>query len=88
MTCMELKNESLFFIGICFLILGSLIILFDSPQIQFLDKVKSEQDYGYHEISDVHERLKIEISIGIGFLITGIVLIVLSFLKGFKNRIR
>jgi len=85
---MELKNESLFFIGICFLILGSLIILFDSPQIQFLDKVKSEQDYGYHEISDVHERLKIEISIGISFLITGIVLIILSFLNGFKNRIR
>ena len=86
--CMELKNETFFFIGIGFLMLGLLIIIFDYPQIQFLDKVKSEQDYGYLEISDVHERLKIEISIGMSFLIIGIVLPVVSFLKGFKNRFR
>ena len=82
------QKWNFFFIGIVFLILGSLIVLFDYPQIQFLDKVKSEQDYGYLEISDVHERLKIEISIGIGFVIIGIVLFILSFLKGFKNRFR
>ena len=85
---MELKNETFFFIGIGFLILGSLIVLFDYPQIQFLDKVKSEHEYGYLEISDVHERLKIEISIGIGFVITGLVLFILAFLKRFKNRFR
>ncbi len=61
---MELNSEALFFIGIISLILGSLIILFDYPQIQSLDKVESGQECGYLEISDVHERLKIEITVG------------------------
>ena len=85
---MELKNETLFFVGIVFLILGSMIIIFDYPQIQFLDKVTSNQDHGYLGTLDIHERLKIEISIGIGLLITGIVLFIVSFLNGFKNRFR
>ena len=85
---MELKNETLFFVGITLLILGLMIIIFDYPQIQFLDEVTSNQDYGYLEILDIHERLKIEISIGIGFVILGIVLLIISFLRGFKNRIR
>ena len=85
---MELKNETLFFVGIIFLILGLMIIIFDYPQIQFLDKVESNQDFEYRVISDIHQRLKIEISIGIGFIIIGMILFIISFLKGFENRFR
>ena len=33
---MEIKNQTLFFVGIIVLILGILIIIFDYPQIQYL----------------------------------------------------
>jgi len=36
---MEIKNVTLFFIGIIILILGALIIIFDFPQIQYFDKM-------------------------------------------------
>jgi hypothetical protein len=85
---MELNNQTLFFIGIIFVILGSMIIIFDYPQIQFLDKVKSDQNYWQMDNLDIHQRLKIEIAIGFGFLVIGIVLLIISFLSRFKNRFR
>jgi hypothetical protein len=85
---MELNNQTLFFIGIIFVILGSMIIIFDYPQIQFLDKVKSDQNYWQMDNLDIHQRLKIEIAIGFGFLVIGIVLFIISFLSRFKNRFR
>jgi hypothetical protein len=85
---MELNNQTLFFIGIIFVMLGSMIIIFDYPQIQFLDKVKSDQNYWQMDNLDIHQRLKIEISVGFGFLVIGIVLFIISFLNRFKNRFR
>ena len=86
--CMELNNQTLFFIGIIFVMLGSMIIIFDYPQIQFLDKVKSDQNYWQMDNLDIHQRLEIEISVGFGFLVIGIVLFIISFLNRFKNRFR
>ena len=86
---MELKNETLFFLGIVLVILGSFIIIFDYPQIQFLEMINSDSNYRLDiESMNIQQRLLIEFSIGIGFVIGGIALFIVSFLKGFKNRFR
>lgn len=86
---MELKNETLFFGGIVLVILGSFIIIFDYPQIQFLEMVSSDSNYRLDiETMNIQQRLLIEFSVGVGFVVAGIVLFIVSFLKGFKNRFR
>ncbi|NNL59499.1 MAG: hypothetical protein HKP31_08595 [Nitrosopumilus sp.] len=81
---MELKNETLFFVGIVLMILGSFIVIFDYPQIQFLEMANSESKYKI----DIHQRLIIEFTAGIGIIGLGIGLFIVSFLKEFKYRFR
>ncbi|AJM93342.1 hypothetical protein [Nitrosopumilus piranensis] len=86
---MEIKNQTLFFVGIIVLILGMLIIIFDYPQLQLLESMDSESYYMLdQQKKDIHQRMKIEISIGIGLFVTGIGLLAVSFLKIFENRLR
>ncbi len=86
---MEIKNQTLFFVGIIVLILGTLIIIFDYPQLQILDNLDSESYYMLdEEKKNIHQRMKIEITVGIGLAVTGIGLLALSFSKRFENRLR
>ena len=81
---MEIKNVTLFFIGITILILGVLIIIFDYPQIQYLENEDSSQLLDGEKRS-LHQRLLIEFSAGIGISGLGALLLIGSFLKRFKN---
>ena len=86
---MEIKNQTLFFVGIIVLILGILIIIFDYPQLQLLDSLDSESYYQLdEEKKSIHQRMKIEITVGAGLFVTGIGLLSVSFLKRFENRFR
>ena len=86
---MEIKNQTLFFVGIIVLILGTLIIIFDYPQLQILDNLDSESYYMLdEEKKNIHQRMKIEITVGIGLAVTGIGLLSVSFSKRFENRLR
>ena len=86
---MEIKNQTLFFVGIIVLILGILIIIFDYPQLQLLDSLDSESYYLLdEEKKNIHQRMKIEITVGAGLAVTGIGLLAVSFLKRFENRFR
>ncbi len=86
---MEIKNQTLFFVGIIVLILGTLIIIFDYPQLQILDNLDSESYYMLdEEKKNIHQRMKIEITVGIGLVVTGIGLLAVSFSKRFENRLR
>jgi len=86
---MKIKNTGIFFIGIIVLILGSLIIIFDYPQIEFFERMDTES---YHLISEerknLHQRLVFEFSIGIVILASGISLLMISLLGRFENGIR
>ena len=84
---MEIKNVTLLFIGISVLILGILIIIFDYPQIQYLENSDSSQLLDGEKRS-LHQRLLIEFSAGIGISGLGILLVVGSFLKRFENGLR
>ena len=89
MVRVELNNETLFFAGITLVILGSFIMVFDYPQIQFLEMAGSDPGYSMDmEMRDVQQRLLVEFAVGAGLVATGAVLFAASFLKGFKNRFR
>ncbi|WP_316507168.1 hypothetical protein [Nitrosopumilus sp.] len=84
---MEIKNVTLFFIGIAILMLGILIIIFDYPQIQYIENEDSSQLLDGEKRS-LYQRLVIEFSAGIGICGLGILLLVGSFLKRFENGLR
>lgn len=86
---MEIKNVTLFFIGIIILILGALIIIFDFPQIQYFDKMGLKSYQLLHEEQrEIHQRLILEFSAGIIISVLGVLTLVTSFLKRFENGIR
>ena len=86
---LHFKNETLLFLGIVLPILGSLIIIFDYPQIQFLEMADLDSNYRLDiKTIEIQKRLMIEFSVGIGFIIVGMLLFAVSFLKRFKNRFR
>ncbi|MBI1663554.1 MAG: hypothetical protein IS860_08720 [Nitrosopumilus sp.] len=87
---MEIKNQTLFFVGIIVLILGILIIIFDYPQIQYLENFDAtESNYRLDlERFAIYQRLLIEITVGVGLFVAGIGLLAVSFLKRFENRLR
>lgn len=82
----HIQNSTWFFIGIILLILGSFVIIFDYPQIQYFENMDHEMyTILESEQKDIHNRLKMELSIGIVILLAGSTMFVMSFLKNSKN---
>ncbi len=78
----EIGNVGGFFVGVIILIVGIFIVIFDYPQIQYLENLESESYYLLaEEKKNIHERLKIEFSAGITILVVGIVLCIFSLIK-------
>ena len=83
---LNIQNPTWFFIGIILLILGSFIVIFDYPQIQYFDKIESEIYVTLEsEQKEIHNRLKIEFSIGIIILLAGGTLFTASFFRNSKK---
>ena len=83
---MEIKNVTLFFVGIAVIILGTFVVVFDYPQIQYFESMESESYLMLDgQERDIHQRLKIEFTIGIGVLIAGIALSIVSVFKKSKT---
>jgi hypothetical protein len=79
---LEIKNVGLFFIGLIILIVGIFIVIFDYPQIQYFENIEAESFLLLdEEKKNIHQRLKIEFSIGITILGIGIALCVFSLVK-------
>ena len=84
---MEIKNIGWFFIGLIILIVGSFIVIFDYPQIQFFDNLESESYYLLdEEKKNIHQRLKIEFLIGVVFVFVGIALLLVSLIWNIKRK--
>ena len=61
-------------------------MLFDYPQIQYFDKIEPEMYVTLEsEQKEIHNRLKIEFSIGIVILLAGMALFVTSFFRNSKK---
>jgi hypothetical protein len=86
---MEIKNASLFLGGIILLVLGTLIIIFDYPQIEYFEKIDFESYSSLLvEEKEIHQRLIMEFTIALIILGIGVLLIVGSLLKRFENGFR
>ena len=82
---MEIKNLSLFFVGIIIIILGTLIVMFDYPQIQYLENVMTESHLMLEGTNrDLYQRLKIEFMVGGGVLLVGITLLCIGTFRKSK----
>jgi len=86
---MEIKNVTLFLVGIIVLVLGTLIIIFDYPQIEYFKNIDFELYYSLlDKEKEIHQRLVIEFTIGLVILGLGVLLLVGSFLNRFENGFR
>ncbi|QUC64308.1 hypothetical protein NsoK4_07715 [Nitrosopumilus sp. K4] len=86
---MEINNISLFFVGILMSILGTFVVVYDYPQIQYFDNMESES-YLMLEGQDreIHQRLKIEFTVGSGIFASGIIILIISIFKKQKTNVK
>jgi len=83
---LEIKNIQWFFISLILLIVGAFIVIFDYPQIQFFDNLDDQSYYFLdEEKKNIHQRLKIEFSVGVGFVLSGLILSLISIFWNFKK---
>ncbi|MDC0199327.1 hypothetical protein OAJ83_00545 [Candidatus Nitrosopelagicus sp.] len=83
---LNIQNPTWFFIGIILLILGSFIVIFDYPQIQYFENMDFEMYATLEsEQKDIHNRLIIEFSVGIVILLAGGALFAMSFFRNSKK---
>ncbi|MDH3618878.1 MAG: hypothetical protein OEM89_09175 [Nitrosopumilus sp.] len=62
--------------------IGIFIVIYDYPQIKYFDNFEFDSYLLLDEDKkNIHQRLKIEFSIGITFLLSGIGLIIFSLIK-------
>ena len=83
---LEIKNVSYFFMGIMIFMIGIFIVIYDYPQIKYFDNFEFDSYLLLDEDKkNIHQRLKIEFSIGLTFLLSGIGLIIFSLIKKTKG---
>ena len=84
---MEIKNVSSFFIGLIILMIGIFIVIFDYPQIQYFENFEVDSDFLLDEgKKNFHQVLKIEFSIGVTFLVIGIVVCIFSLIMKTRKK--
>lgn len=69
------------FSGLILIIIGSLIIVYDHPQLEYLKNQKVTES----ELFSIQERLQIEFTAGIITLVGGIALVVYGMIKKIKD---
>ena len=75
--------------GLIIMILGSFIIVFDYPQIEYFNYLQGETSQILeNNKKEIYQKILIEFSIGIILLGLGIILILISILKRFENGFR
>ena len=75
--------------GLIILILGSFVIVFDYPQIQYFNNLENENYVTLEtEQKEIFQKILVEFIIGIILFVFGISLIIISTLKRFENGFR
>ena len=71
------------------MILGSFIIIFDYPQIEYFNYLENEIfQILENDKKEIYQKILVEFSIGIMLFGLGIILILISILKRFQNGFR
>jgi glycerol uptake facilitator-like aquaporin len=86
---LEIRNQRKFLLGLIILILGSFVIVFDYPQIQYFNNLENENYVTLEtEQKEIFQKILVEFIIGIILFVFGISLIIISTLKRFENGFR
>ena len=86
---MEIRNQKKFLIGLIIMILGTFIIVYDYPQIEYFNDLEKETfQILENDKREIYQKILIEFLIGIIFFGVGIMLILISIFKRFKNGFR
>lgn len=74
--------------GLIILILGSFVIVFDYPQIEYFNYLENDNYITLEtEQKEIFQKILVEFTIGVILFVSGISLIVISMLNRFENRI-
>ena len=75
--------------GLIILIIGSFVIVFDNPQIQYFNNLENENRITLEiEQKEIFQKIMVEFAIGIILFVCGISLMVISILKRFEDGFR
>lgn len=75
-------NYPQMFAGLAIVFFGLLVIIYDYPQILFLENLPEQEFLNLEETTkEKYSRLKLEIFIGLGLVTFGAILITLGFLE-------
>jgi hypothetical protein len=86
---LEIRNQRKFLLGLIILILGSFVVVFDYPQIQYFNNLENENYVILEtEQKEIFQKILVEFIIGIILFVFGISLIMISTLKRFENGFR
>jgi len=86
---LEIRNQRKFLVGLIILILGSFVIVFDYPQIEYFNYLENENYITLEkDQKEIFQKIIIEFIIGIILFVFGVILILISMLKRFENGIR
>ena len=86
---MEIRNQKKFLVGLVIMILGTFIIVYDYPQIEYFNNLEKETfQILENNKKEIYQKIFIEFSIGIILFGLGITLILISVFKRFENGFR
>ena len=86
---MEIRNQKKFLVGLVIIILGTFIIVYDYPQIEYFNNLEKETfQILENNKKEIYQKIFIEFSIGMIFFGLGIMLILISVFKRFENGFR
>jgi len=86
---LEIRNQKKFLVGLVIIILGTFIIVYDYPQIEYFNNLEKETfQILENNKKEIYQKIFIEFSIGIILFGLGITLILISVFKRFENGFR
>jgi len=86
---LEIRNQRNFLIGLIILILGSFVIVFDYPQIEYFNNLENDNYITIeNDQKEIFQKILIEFTIGIILFGIGMTLIIISILKRCENGFR
>ena len=81
---MEIRNQKKFLVGLVIIILGTFIIVYDYPQIEYFNNLEKETfQILENNKKEIYQKILIEFLVGIIFFGIGIMLILISIFKRF-----
>ena len=75
--------------GLIILILGSFVIVFDYPQIEYFNNLENDNYITIeNDQKEIFQKIMVEFAIGIVLFVCGISLMIISILKRFEDGFR